>query len=86
MSDPDYPSKETLDRVTQILGHTLVLGEIEKSTELVDSELLDSVSVVNLILELEKALEIRIPESEIAPENFQTPATIACLCERLAVC
>ena len=84
MSRMNIDTSSTVERVTTALRRTLALDDLHESTELIESELLDSVSVANLILELEQALDISIPESEVTPENFETPSTIHALCERLA--
>jgi acyl carrier protein len=84
MKQTNIDTSSTVERVTTLLRRTLALDDLHESTELIESELLDSVSVANLILELEEAFDISISESEVTPENFQTPSMIAALCARLA--
>ena len=84
MSRMNIDTSCTVERVTAAVRQTLALDDLHESTELIESELLDSISVANLILELEQVLDISIPESEVTPENFETPSTIHALCARLA--
>ena len=84
MNRMNIDTSSSVERVTTLLRRTLALDDLHESTELIESELLDSVSVANLILELEQTLDISIPEGEVTPENFETPSTIAALCARLA--
>ena len=44
---------------------------------------LTSISAVRLMLEIEAAFDIAIPDSDLTPENFATLTSIARLVERL---
>ena len=44
---------------------------------------LTSISAVRLMLEIEAAFDIAIPDSDLTPENFATLTSIAQLVERL---
>jgi acyl carrier protein len=46
--------------------------------------ILDSLTVVTLVAELESELGRSIPVDELVPENFRTVEDIAALCTRLA--
>lgn len=84
MNDTGCCTAPALDRVTTLLQSMLGIADIEPDTELVASDLLDSVNVVNLVLELEAEFGVQIFEAEIVPENFSNPNDIANLCDRLS--
>ncbi|MGK5496581.1 acyl carrier protein [Streptomyces sp. URMC 125] len=48
--------------------------EVTSDLRLLDSGLLDSMSVMSLVVEIEQRSGIRIPEEEIVAANFRTPA------------
>lgn len=62
-----------LDALDKVCPYT----HIESSTELIDSGILTSIDLFELIAELESRFNIRIPEELIEAENFVTAETIA---------
>ncbi|CCX38558.1 phosphopantetheine attachment site [Clostridium sp. CAG:1013] len=52
-------------------------------TDLVDGHLLDSLSILALVAELEDAFDITIPAVEITPSNFNSAAQIWAMILRL---
>lgn len=50
----------------------LAFQEVENNTPLVSSKLLDSISIVDLVVAIEAHLGIRIASNEITQENFDT--------------
>ena len=52
-------------------------SEINDDTPLVSGGLVDSMSIVDLILELEGAFGVSIPASEVQPDDFDSIRTIA---------
>jgi acyl carrier protein len=48
--------------------------EVTSDLRLLDTGLLDSMSVLSLVMEIEQRCGIRIPEEEIVAANFRTPA------------
>ncbi len=54
----------------------------DDNTALVSGGLIDSMSIVDLILDLEAALGVRIPASEVQPDDFDSVQTIARTVER----
>lgn len=63
--------------VTKIIHQICPLAQIEATTELIDSGILTSLDLFNLIVELETAFDFRMDESLIAAENFVTAEKIA---------
>ncbi len=49
----------------------------DDATALVSGGLIDSMSIVDLILDLEAAVGVRIPASEVQPDDFDSVQTIA---------
>ena len=52
-------------------------------TGLVQQRILDSLTIIALVSDLEDEFDIAVPAVEIVPENFDSAAAIAHLVERL---
>lgn len=52
-------------------------------TDLVDSRVLDSLTILALVSDLEDAFDITIPAVEIVPQNFNSVAGILAMVDRL---
>ncbi|MCD7802878.1 MAG: phosphopantetheine-binding protein [Clostridiales bacterium] len=52
-------------------------------TNLIDGHLLDSLSIISLIAELEDTFDISVPAVEIVPRNFNSADAIWAMVERL---
>lgn len=57
--------------------------DFEECTTLIDDHLLDSLSLISLIADLEDEFDITIPTVEIIPDNFNSAAAILAMVERL---
>lgn len=57
---------------------------IDEKTSLVKSGWVDSFGIVEIVSFLESEYGVRLPDSEVAPENFETLAAIRSLLERSA--
>ncbi len=53
-------------------------------TDLIDAHLLDSLSIISLIAELEDVFDITVPAVDIIPENFNSVQAMYALVERLS--
>ena len=53
------------------------------ATGLVENEILKSLDIVAIVTEIEDRMDIRIPASEILPENFDSAEAIWALVQRL---
>ncbi|WP_164516434.1 AMP-binding protein [Minwuia thermotolerans] len=82
---PAIAPATTLERVRQVVnGQILSAGRAEDHEPLIRSGRIDSFSIVNLVLEIERAFDIRLPESVAAdPDALDTIAAIAATVERL---
>jgi len=55
----------------------IAFAKVSESDELLDSGILDSVNVVELSVEIENALKIKIPFEDINRENFNSVNSIS---------
>jgi len=69
--------------VAEILGQSAVSGHLPADVPLRDLGM-SSVKMVNLMLRVEAAFDITIPEDQITPENFTSIGVIEALVTRLA--
>jgi len=58
--------------------------DVRADTLLIDSGVLDSIEILNLVGFLEERFGIALPVEEFVPENFRDPETVARLVLRLA--
>lgn len=65
--------------VSQIVGHP-----VEDSQRLVSSGMIDSLSILKLIAQLEKQLNTSIPTATLQPEDFDDISLIVGTIERVA--
>jgi acyl carrier protein len=73
-----------LARYLQALEEMQPEIDFHKETALIDDHLLDSLTVLSLISELEDAFDITIPAVEIIPQNFNSAEAMWELIQRLA--
>lgn len=73
------------ENIIQLLVDELNLGvgEVSKDTALFSSGLLDSFSMVTLVVALEKKFGIKVRATDLTLENFDNPVRIAEYLERL---
>ena len=57
--------------------------DYENTENLIDGHLLESLSIISLIAELEDAFDITIPAVEIIPDNFNSAKRMMAMIERL---
>ena len=73
-----------MDEILEILEDINPGVDYEGSTSLVDDRLLDSLTIIALIAELEDAFDVTIPAVEIVPANFNSVAAMHAMITRLA--
>ncbi|HEY0674394.1 MAG TPA: acyl carrier protein [Longimicrobiales bacterium] len=56
---------------------------IDENTNLIQSGVLDSMGLMRLIDYLEQRVNIRVPDTEVLPDNFKTVAEIEAFANRL---
>lgn len=72
-----------MERLLEILEEIQPDIDYAACTDLVDGHLLDSLSILALVAELEDAFDITIPAVEITPSNFNSAAQIWAMILRL---
>ena len=72
-----------LEQIIEILKGVRADVDYENETSLIDSGILDSFDVVNLVGELKEAFEIDINIEDLTPENFNSAQAILALVEKL---
>ena len=72
-----------MDRILQILAELRPDVDFALAQNLIDDGVLDSFDVVSLVSELCDAFEVDITVEDLTPENFNTPAAMLALVERL---
>ena len=72
-----------MERLLEILEEIQPNIDYTACTDLVDGHLLDSLSILALVAELEDAFDITIPAVEITPSNFNSAAQIWAMILRL---
>ena len=79
-------SNELNDRLIKLVRELLGAGGALPQPFPLDQQLSDlgisSLKMVNLMLSVETAFDIMIPQADITPENFHSVATIRALVER----
>lgn len=76
---PPGDCAEVHNRVIQLVDAILVqngLPGVTRDTRLVDAGL-TSMEMVNLMLAIEAAFDLTLPQSEITPENFESIDSVA---------
>jgi acyl carrier protein len=78
----DCTPAQIAEIVGRFLSRTRGIGSdaVQPSTALLREGLLDSFSLVELMLDLEQALGVTLQEGALLPEDFDTPQV---LCERI---
>ena len=72
-----------MERLYEILEEMQPEIDFHKETALIDDHLLDSLTVLSLISELEDEYDITIPAVEIVPANFNSAQAMWDLITRL---
>lgn len=64
--------KFIIDKIEEI-----TFSQVELSDSLWEEKILDSISIVELVVELENEFDVKVPFNEIIIENFETVEKIA---------
>lgn len=72
-----------MDAILDILEDLRPGEDYRGRTDLVDTRILDSLTILALVSELEDTFDIAIPAVEIVPENFNSLAGMQAMVERL---
>ena len=80
---PLLKERHTMDEIIEILESLKPGVDYETAGDLVDSRVLDSLTILALVPELEDAFDVTIPAVEIVPANFNSVQAIDALVTRL---
>lgn len=72
-----------MDELLEILNDIQPGVDFENETHLIDNHLLDSLSIISLVAELEDTFDITIPAVEIIPDNFNSAGAMMEMIQRL---
>ena len=73
-----------MDELLEILNEVKPGVDFENDTDLIGHGVLDSITMVTLVMELNDAFDIEITPVDIVPENFKTVQTIFDMIQRLS--
>lgn len=73
-----------MQQLLEILEDIQPEVDYETCTTLIDDHLLDSLSILSLVAEIEDAFDLTVPAVEIIPENFNSAQAIWQMICRLA--
>lgn len=73
-----------MDELLEILNEVKPGVDFENDTDLIGHGVLDSITMVTLVMELNDAFDIEITPVDIIPENFKTVQTIYDMIQRLS--
>ncbi len=73
-----------MEELLEILQEVKPGVDFENDTDLIGHGVLDSITMVTLVLELNDAFDIEITPVDIVPENFKTVQTIQDMIQRLS--
>lgn len=72
-----------MEELYEVLEELQPEVDFATATKLIDDHLLDSLSIISLIAELEDRFDVTIPAVEIIPANFNSADAIWALVQRL---
>ena len=71
------------EKILAILREIVPYEEIDEEPQLIEEGILDSLTLVVLINEIEVVFDIRVPENRLQPEYFETIPKIEALLREL---
>lgn len=71
-----------MNRILEILQELRPDSDFQRNEDFIANQLLDSFDVISLNSELEDEFNVKIPNSELIPENYQNIESIACLIKK----
>ena len=72
-----------MEELLEILNDIQPGVDFEHETYLIDDHLLDSLSIISLVAELEDTFDITVPAVEIIPDNFNSTEAMMEMIQRL---
>lgn len=72
-----------MERIIEIIKTIKPVANLDANTSLIKDKVIDSLSMIRLVAELEDEFDVDISAQDIIPENFETVSAIYNLMERL---
>ena len=72
-----------MEELLEILNDIQPGVDFETEKHLIDDHLLDSLSIISLVAELEDTFDVTIPAVEIIPDNFNSAEAMLEMLQRL---
>ena len=72
-----------MEELLEILNDIQLGVDFENEKHLIDDHLLDSLSIISLVAELEDTFDVTIPAVEIIPDNFNSAEAMLEMLQRL---
>ena len=72
-----------MEKLIEILEELKPGVDYENTDNLIDGRVLDSLTILSLVSEIEDAFDVEIPTVEIIPSNFNSAKNIYALIEKL---
>ena len=72
-----------MDRLIEILEELQPDVDFNTAENLIDGRILDSLTILSLVAEIEEEFDVEIPTVEIIPSNFNSAKSIWALIEKL---
>ena len=72
-----------MEELREILNDIQPGVDFENEKHLIDDHLLDSLSIISLVAELEDTFDVTIPAVEIIPDNFNSAEAMLEMLQRL---
>lgn len=72
-----------MEELLEILNDIQPGVDFENEKHLIDDHLLDSLSIISLVAELEYTFDVTIPAVEIIPDNFNSAEAMLEMLQRL---
>lgn len=72
-----------MEELLEILNDIQPGVDFENEKHLIDDHLLDSLSIISLVAELEDTFDVTIPAVEIVPDNFNSAEAMLEMLQRL---
>jgi len=72
-----------MERLIEILEELQPDVDFETTENLIDGRILDSLTILSLVAEIEEEFDVEIPTVEIIPSNFNSAKSIWALIEKL---
>jgi D-alanine--poly(phosphoribitol) ligase subunit 2 len=77
------PEMKYLDQTRQMVCETLMIDSVDSNQDLFETGLMDSLALVNLIMNIEDTFQITVPAEDLDIEDYRSVESIAQLVARL---